>query len=277
MNGFNDCKIKDLEKEMTDLVNALNLEFRNLIQWVETYLGVYYESNFDLPLTINKTLKNKFKIDSLKDSLSNCRKKINLEYNKLELNNKTLRYEIEEKIKNQEKLIDEISYLKKEMLNKDNSIMEMKNNNEMVIKETDKKVDSNIQDKVNLAQKLDNYDKKIHTIEKIITNFLIKNGSDKRVGNSSKFDFNNGNNNFFIDLDVNIQNIIDICQKCLNDLDNLENNPNKSKKPFSPIKSESDHNPKHLEIIKSLQFENELLKKKLDTVELYSKTIIKEK
>ena len=244
----------------------MNLEFRNITQWIETYLGVYYSSDVELvdpPITINKSLKNRFKIDQLKEVLSNCRKKINEEYNKFELNNKTLRYEIDENLKNQQKLLDEIAFMKKDSIFKDDTINELKNQNEKLLNEFDSKRDCNIIEKNISNEKLDKLEKKFNLIENTVSNFFNKYSSERKINSIC------GDSNF--DIESGIQNLIDLAQKNILDF-------NSNEEQLTSKRNESENNSsKLLELIKSLQFENELLKKKLETLEIYSKTIQKDK
>ena len=79
-------------------------------------MGSYFDNDVEitqLPITINKTLKESTKLDELKQVLSTTRIMINEEFIKLDKNNKILKYEIEQNMKNQEKSIDEITELKK--------------------------------------------------------------------------------------------------------------------------------------------------------------------
>ena len=79
-------------------------------------MGSYFDNDVEitqLPITINKTLKENTKLDELKQVLSTTRIKINEEFIKLDKNNKILKYEIEQNMKNQEKSIDEITELTK--------------------------------------------------------------------------------------------------------------------------------------------------------------------
>ncbi len=244
----------------------MNLEFRNIIQWIESYLGVYYSNELELvdpPITINKSLKNRFKLDYLKEVLLSCRKKINEEYNKFEMNNKTLRYEIEENLKNQQKLIDEISFMKKDSINKDDAINELKNQIEKLLNEIENKRENNFMERNTSNEKLDKLEKKFNLIENTVSNFFNKYSSDRKINSvysESNFDIESG-----------IQNLIDLAQKNILDL-----NPNEEQ--LASKRNESDNNSSNLlEVIKSLQFENDLLKKKMETLEIYSKTLQKDR
>jgi hypothetical protein len=266
INSFNETKVKELEKELSELAYALNLEFRNITQWIESYLGVYYSNDLELvdpPITINKSLKNRFKLDFLKEVLLNCRKKINEEYNKFEINNKTLRYEIEENLKNQQKLIDEISFMKKDSINKDDSINELKNQIEKLLNEIENKRENNFNERNTSNEKLDKLEKKFNLIENTVSNFFNKYSSDRKI--SSVYSESN------FDIESGIQNLIDLAQKNI-----LDFNPNEEQ--LASKRNESENNSsKLLEVIKSLQFENELLKKKMETLEIYSKTLQKDR
>jgi len=107
--------LNSLKKELAEILDNVSTEIKNICQWVEIYLGSHFEDEMEiatLPITINKTLKDCSKLDELKQILFTTRRKTNEEFVKLDKSNKLLKYEIEENLKNQEKLMKEIIELK---------------------------------------------------------------------------------------------------------------------------------------------------------------------
>jgi chromosome segregation ATPase len=124
-NTHNENKIMNLENENKEVNFAVNNEIKSIVQWAETYLGVFYEQHFeipDLPVTISKPIKNKFKIDILKDVLKKSRKQINEELNKYENAIKEFKKEVNDNMIKQEKLHREVSELKNQILDKNEEI-----------------------------------------------------------------------------------------------------------------------------------------------------------
>ena len=63
---LHDNKIKDLENEIKEIIMGINVELKTINQWIDTYLGVYFDKNIEipeLPYTISKSIKNKIKFD----------------------------------------------------------------------------------------------------------------------------------------------------------------------------------------------------------------------
>ena len=82
-----DNKFLEIDAENKEILNGLNNEFNSISQWIETYLCSYLDNNFeipDLPSTISKYIKNKTKIDTVKDCLNKSREKLNREFYKYE-------------------------------------------------------------------------------------------------------------------------------------------------------------------------------------------------
>jgi len=127
-NKSNESKMMQMENELKETNNCLNQEIKSIIQWMETYLVVFYEPHFeipDLPLTTSKVIKNKFKLDVLKEKLGSCRAEINQEFNKYENIIKDLKKEINENMHKQEKFHREISDLKNQILDKNENIFSL--------------------------------------------------------------------------------------------------------------------------------------------------------
>jgi len=110
-----------LENDLNDIVNQINAEIKIIIQWVETYLGVYYEDNIDLPdlpYTISKTVKKNINLDQLKKVIYNSRKNLNEEFKKLSVSCKESSEDNYEISKKHERLNHENIHLKNELLEK---------------------------------------------------------------------------------------------------------------------------------------------------------------
>jgi chromosome segregation ATPase len=76
----------ELDNENRELVNHLNTDIVSLIQWIETYLGNFYDNNFNIPdisSTISKSLRAKLKFDNLKEAVINTRRRVNEEFHKI--------------------------------------------------------------------------------------------------------------------------------------------------------------------------------------------------
>ncbi len=114
--------LNSLKKEYAEIIENVSTEIKNICQWVEIYLGSYFEDDMEiatLPITINKSLKDSSKLDELKQILFTTRRKTNDEFIKLDKSNKLLKFEIEENLKNQEKLMKEIIELKSANINEE--------------------------------------------------------------------------------------------------------------------------------------------------------------
>jgi len=77
-----------LENLIKEIIGGVNSELGAVIQWVETYFGNFYNSESfevpNIPVTVNKVIKSKIKINQLKECLQNKRKKVNEEQQKFE-------------------------------------------------------------------------------------------------------------------------------------------------------------------------------------------------
>ncbi len=101
-----DNKFCEVDAENKEILHGLNSEFKAIIQWIETYMCTYFDSNFeipDLPYTLSKYIKNKTKIDHVKESLNKARDRSNKEFFKYENNIKDLKNEQNELLSKHEK------------------------------------------------------------------------------------------------------------------------------------------------------------------------------
>jgi chromosome segregation ATPase len=120
-----DQKYREIDQENKEIVNFLNSEFIAIIQWVETYFGIFFEHGVsvpELPFTISKAVKSKLKIDTLKDSLIKARKRVNDELSKYDRLLKENKGEIGESLNRIERQNNEISGLKNQILLKNEEI-----------------------------------------------------------------------------------------------------------------------------------------------------------
>jgi len=82
--------------------------------------------------------------------------------------------------------------------------------------------------------------------------------------------------NQFSNLDMDVQSILDLCQRSINELENQEESLENKAKYYSPERKSVEEQRTN-ELFNTLKFENDLLRKKLDTLEVYTKTVQKEK
>ena len=125
-----ETRLRNLENDNKEIINVINLEIKTISQWLETYYGVFYDKNYDipdLPVTLSKSIKNKTKFDTLKQTLVNNRSQINEELSKYDSQIKDLKKEIGENFNKQEKMQKEISQLKELIIVKDEEIFSLNN------------------------------------------------------------------------------------------------------------------------------------------------------
>jgi DNA repair exonuclease SbcCD ATPase subunit len=118
-------KYKEVDNENKEIINFLNNEFLAIIQWVDTYFGVFFEHGInvpELPFTISKPVKNKLKIDTLKDCLFTARKKVNDELAKYDKFLKEAKKENTDCLHRIERQNTEISNLKNQILQKNEEV-----------------------------------------------------------------------------------------------------------------------------------------------------------
>ena len=124
-----DNQNKELEEENYNLIYHFNSELKTIIQWVETYLGVYFNSEnniVELPNTISQLIKKRVKIDQLKESLCHTQKKIHEEYYRWDLQVKELYEENESLNMRLDKINLENLDLKNQLFDKQNENITIK-------------------------------------------------------------------------------------------------------------------------------------------------------
>ncbi len=131
-------RIKELEYENATIINHLNAEIKTIIQWIDTYLGVYFDSKNDiveLPNTISNFLKNRIRIDALKESLSFNQKKIHEELYKWDYQVKELVEENTNLNYKLEKLSQEYAEMRNELIERQNESLKFKHEYEVCSKQ----------------------------------------------------------------------------------------------------------------------------------------------
>lgn len=119
-NNINKNRANDCENELNTLSISINNALTNLIEWIETYFGIYYD--YDIPKIPSITINNII-LDKLYDCLTMKRNKINdsmKEYEKANKDNNTqIRNLLEkiEKLQNDNKeLSDNANNIKKDII-----------------------------------------------------------------------------------------------------------------------------------------------------------------
>lgn len=125
MNSNLELSLKEKENETKEIINGINVEIKTINQWIDTYLGVYFDQYIEipeLPYTVSKVIKNKIKFDSLKDNLVKSQKKMNDELSKCNSIVRELKGDAEDQITSYERIINENSELKSDILKKNEEI-----------------------------------------------------------------------------------------------------------------------------------------------------------
>jgi chromosome segregation ATPase len=116
---------KELEQENKELIGTINNDLISIIQWIETYLGNFYESNFNIPeitISISKGLKNKLNLDLLKETLMQTRKRASDEYNKMLIEYNKQKSQIAENTNKIDLFTTEVANLKFQVTQRDDDI-----------------------------------------------------------------------------------------------------------------------------------------------------------
>ena len=171
-------KNKQLENEIKELIFGLNLEVSNLNQWVENYLGVYYDNKEieipELPCTVTKSTKHKIKLDSLKDSIYNAHLKMITEIEKTKEFLNKFSKESSKNFQIEDNYSNEITELKKEILNKDNDIYILTNKISLQNKEISQLKEENDNHKLEIEGKSEQYNKFCGKINNLLISQLQK-------------------------------------------------------------------------------------------------------
>lgn len=244
-----DNKFCEVDAENKEILHGLNAEFKAICQWIETYLCTYFDSSFDipdLPYTMSKYIKNKTKIDSVKEMLNKGRDRCNKEFYKYESNIKELKGEQADLLEKQEKLNYEISDLKTENLKKNEEIFRLKealedlNNNIAYGNDNMNKLQNDFQ------EKQENYFKFIEKLSNLIRSELQEIQGNDLLNPFFDFIFRK---NFASNLD-NLENQME---------DNLE----KLVQILNALIKEYENSQSKLDEIQKVKAENDKLRKDL--------------
>jgi uncharacterized coiled-coil protein SlyX len=118
-------KNQELEFESQNIFEIINNELISITQWVETYLGNFYDNNFNIPdinLTLHSSLRNKLKLEALKEIIFKTRRKINEDYNKLLSTNNELKMNYSDEKRKIADFDSQIFNLKKQISEKNEEI-----------------------------------------------------------------------------------------------------------------------------------------------------------
>lgn len=271
---FYENKIQILETENKEIISAMNNEFKSITKWIETYMPVFYDQHFeipDLPVTINKNIKNKYKLDSLKEILQKVRKNVNTEFNKYELNLKEAKKEHNEIMHKQEKLIREISELKNLILNKNEEIFSLNSEIESYHSSLNQNKGDLMKFKSEVSDKQENFNRFLEKIcnniqkeiDGILRNDSMKNFYEYLYRNNNYTTSNHTDSNLSLKSEVedNIDKILQILNSLsreyeiqlnkINEINSLKSENEKLKKEFS------EKNNKLLKDIDNLKSEKE--------------------
>ncbi len=172
-------KCNNYENEIKELSLSLNYELTTIIQWIETYFGVYFQKNVEiptLPRTQSQIVFNKVsKLEILKEVIIKTRATADNELNSMELIINDQKNELSENSVKRNKYMKEISYLKDEILNKNNDVYTINqkhdsiNENYIFLEEEHKKLHEKI---LAIEEKNNEFNNKIgDLIQRIFENF----------------------------------------------------------------------------------------------------------
>jgi chromosome segregation ATPase len=280
---FQENKIQSLETENKEIISAMNNEFKSLIKWIETYMPVFYDQHFeipDLPVTINKNIKNKFKLDSLKEILQKVRKNVNTEFNKYEQILKDAKKENNEIIHKQEKLIREISELKNQILNKNEEIFSLNSEIESYHSSLNQNKGDLMKIKSEVSDKQENFNRfleKIYNniqkeIDAILHNDTMKNFYEYLYRNNNYNSLTENNLSLKSQVEDNLEKILQILNSLIREYEiqlNKINDINSQKSENEKIKKEfSEKNNKLLKDIETLKSEKEEIIKNFEKIKI---------
>lgn len=282
-NNINQNRANDCENELSTLSISINNALTNLVEWVETYFGIYYE--YDIPKIPSITINN-IKLDKLYDCLAMKRNKINdsmEQYEKANKDNNTqIRSLLEkiEKLQNDNKELNvSTNNIKKDLISheeqkmrfmkenedKDNIINDLKIQNESIYNaknELLKIIDSTMKNGINTIINNSN-----NNILKLCDCFTNKNNysysnqdeSEYIIGEISKvFAFINLLTNEYlkmISVNENMKNEFNISNKALNE-------------QISRIRNESEQQNKENQItLSNISKDNSILQENIKFLE----------
>lgn len=246
-----DNKFCEIDAENKEIIHGINTEFKAICQWIETYFCTYFDANFeipDLPLTISKYIKNKTKMDKLKDCLNKARDRANKEFLRYESNLKELKNEQSELLGKQENLNYEISDLKTEILKKNEEIFHMKQEIEDLSANLAINNDNMNKNKLDFQEKQENYFKFIDKLTHMINCELEEIQNNQTLRPFFEFIFRK---NFILPSNTETLEIL------------LEDNLEKIIQILNAIIKEYEANLVKIEDIQKIKYENEKLRKDL--------------
>ena len=205
---------------------GINVELKTINQWIDTYLGVYFDHKIEipeLPYTISKAIKNKIKFDSLKENLIKSQVKMNNELSRYEVFILELKAECNENIHKQEILQNETTTLKNQLLSSKEEIFELQQkigsqNKENVL---NKDLMTNI--KGDLKEKNDNFTKYLENIDSFLVNMLDKIKQNNLIVNNFPALFYKSNypENIKDQISDSLQNLFEILDNFINEYDGM--------------------------------------------------------
>ena len=194
-----------LENLIKELISGVNSEISNIIQWVETYFGNFYNSETfevpNIPATLCKVIKSKFKINQLKEVLQNKRKKVNEELQKHDQYIQISKNDMANLNCKVEKYLETNSNLTHELIEKNEDINQLNYSIESLKRE----------------------------------NKYLKENMDERKVNESKFNKEDILNKFYEKMNLDIVSLLDkiMNNKSLKKINEILNMYNKT--PFDPV------------------------------------------
>ena len=223
---LHDNKIKDLENEIKEIIMGINVELKTINQWIDTYLGVYFDKNIEipeLPYTISKSIKNKIKFESLKENLIKSQQKMNIELSRSESFIRELKAECSDYILNQEKLISDTTTLKNEILSKNEDIFILQQKNDSLNKEFFYYKEIIKNNKVEINDNSERFCKFLEIINsKLISKFDNLKQNNLIINNfPTLFYKNNFTENIKDQISESLQNLFEVLDKFINDYDDI--------------------------------------------------------
>lgn len=217
---------QELESEIKELTSAANIELKGMIQWIETYLGLYYDNKFeipDLPYTVSKSIKNRIKLDPVKEALKRSRKNMNEELARYEKAIRDLKKEVNDNMQKQEKMICETSDLKNQILEKNEEIYSLGQQLEGYQSNLNVNIDhlSKIKNEINQRQEnYNNYFEKLYNMTKTELDNILRN---EKLKSYSDYVYRNSyTDNTQKEVEDNITRIIQILNSIVKDYELLE-------------------------------------------------------
>jgi len=213
-NNINTQRANESENELNNLAIILNRKINQIVEWIETYFGVYYNYEItDIPKCndINSTIRFDLIIDEL------CKKRKQIQDNLSNLENKN---------KDNERKLNEF-FSKMDLLQQDNIELTKNFNNEK---------DDNLRNK----KELEDNKLEIQKLKKNIFEFKNENESMKKI-NDNTIDYYNKKLQNIINSIINDSNLTNFVKNCKNIFDSeqsFENLLNKVNEIIQLFKNE---------------------------------------